>query len=105
MADLPAISILSDRKKVHGKYSDLLKSKRKLEILDLNQDIKNETTITSKRIEEIKEYISNIHVGMQSLVALLQTFTIQLSEEMERMMAEGLFKGKLAMLSTAVVFM
>ncbi|XP_056009197.1 uncharacterized protein LOC130051310 [Ostrea edulis] len=92
MADIHALGILSDRKKAHGKFSDLLKSKEKLEILNLNRDVSNETEISSKKIDEIKEYISNIHIEMQALVALLQTFTIQLSEEMKMMMAEGLFE-------------
>lgn len=94
MADIHAISILSERKKVHGKFRDLLKSKQKLKILNLNRDVLNETEISSEKIDEIKEYISNIHIEMQALVALLQTFTIQLSEEMKMMMAEGLFEGK-----------
>lgn len=91
MADLQAIKILTERKKIHTKFWDLLKSKRKLDASDLEQEISNENKETGEKIEEIEEYIFKIQAEMQALKAL----RIQLCEEMERLKKKRLLEGKL----------
>lgn len=94
MADVQAIKILTKRKKVHENFWDLLKSKQKSKLLNSDQEILKEVEETSRKVDEIKEYIFNIQAEMEALIASQKSFIIQLYEEMERMTEEGLLKGK-----------
>lgn len=95
MVDIQAMKILTERKKVHDKYWNLLISKQKSELLNLDQEILSEFEETSTKIYEIRKYIFIVHAEMKALVASQKSFTIQLCEEMEWITEEGLLEGKL----------
>lgn len=93
MADISALSKISERMRIHQRLVNSTDSST-TDLLAFSKEVSSATKESTDCVKDVAKYATRINEDLAKLRQLIKDFTIQIGDKMKALAEAGLFKGK-----------